>query len=678
MGSSVVSASLAGASLSDTAGVNFVAGPAAGLTIANAASNGQSATVGGVVANAPSVRLADANGNGIANATVTFAVASGGGSITDGVRTTDGAGVATVGSWRVGPSTGTNTLTATAGSFVMTFTATAVAGAPGSVVLSGGDGQTAMAGTTVPIAPAVKVTDASGNPVSGTTVNFFVESGGGSLTGATATTNASGIASAGSWKLGNVAGPNTLTAGAVGLSGTVTFSATGLTGPAALIAIANAASNNQSAQAGTAVAIPPSVKVTDAVGNAVAGASVTFAVASGGGSITGTGATTNASGIATLGSWTLGSSAGSNTVSATLAGVAGATVTFTATATPIPPLVIAITGGVERGQTVSLSFTQSGASIPASAVTLTLSPADAGSVNSDGTVKLLKTGSLTMTATSSGATGSTTVTVTQPPLFVFDLLRDGVRHIWQAAIDGGDLVQLTQNGSDNQHGSRVGDRLAYAGARNGANFEIFSMIVSTGTETNLTNNAFADRDPNLSPDGQRIVYVSAQTGLDRARYMNVDGTNNGPVADNTANAGAIEISPAWSPASDIVIFSSTAGSSADLWIATTLGGVATKLPAPANSTDTEIGPVWNAAGQIAFHTTRSGGDEIWITNTAGSSATKLTDGASPSWTTDGRVVFVRYTGATGSLYWVDPANPGVVHPISVGGGNAQRPSVIRP
>ena len=61
--------------------------------------------------------------------------------------------------------------------------------------------------------------------------------------------------------------------------------------------------------------------------------SVTFAVASGGGSVTGLTAMTNASGIATVGRWTLGTSAGANSLTATSAGLSGSPVTFSATGT---------------------------------------------------------------------------------------------------------------------------------------------------------------------------------------------------------------------------------------------------------------------------------------------------------------------------------------------------------
>ena len=46
----------------------------------------------------------------------------------------------------------------------------------------------------VSIGPGVRVVDQFGNPVAGATVNFVVTNGGGSLIGATQTTNAQGAA----------------------------------------------------------------------------------------------------------------------------------------------------------------------------------------------------------------------------------------------------------------------------------------------------------------------------------------------------------------------------------------------------------------------------------------------------------------------------------------------------
>src|SRR5206468_3575377 len=144
----------------------------------------------------------------------------------------------------------------------------------------------------------------------------------------TSTSNGSGIAAT-TWTLGTAAGTQTVQA--TGAGSPVSFSATATAGAAATIA-ANSATS-QSATAGTAVSTPPSVIVKDANGNPVAQVAVTFAVAPGNGTITGASQTTNASGVATVGSWTLSATAGLNTLTATSTGLSGSPVTFSATGT---------------------------------------------------------------------------------------------------------------------------------------------------------------------------------------------------------------------------------------------------------------------------------------------------------------------------------------------------------
>ncbi len=89
----------------------------------------------------------------------------------------------------------------------MQFTATGTVGAASKMVMNAGNGQTVHVGTAVTIPPSVLVTDANNNPVSGVAVSFAVNSGGGSVTGNAATTNASGIATVGSWTLGTTPAP---------------------------------------------------------------------------------------------------------------------------------------------------------------------------------------------------------------------------------------------------------------------------------------------------------------------------------------------------------------------------------------------------------------------------------------------------------------------------------------
>ena len=105
--------------------------------------------------------------------------------------------------------------------------------AAATLAIQAGDNQTATAGSQVAVDPAVLVTDGGGNPVASVAVTFAVATGGGSIGGANAVTDASGIAEVGGWTLGPIAGPNTLTATSAGLSGSpVTFHATGTAGSA--------------------------------------------------------------------------------------------------------------------------------------------------------------------------------------------------------------------------------------------------------------------------------------------------------------------------------------------------------------------------------------------------------------------------------------------------------------
>jgi len=102
---------------------------------------------------------------------------------------------------------------------------------PATITLASGNNQSGVAGQALANPLVVKVTDNSGNPVSGKAITFAVTAGGGTLTGGATqlvvNADASGLASV-TLNLGLVPGPNTVTATAVGLSGSpITFSATG-------------------------------------------------------------------------------------------------------------------------------------------------------------------------------------------------------------------------------------------------------------------------------------------------------------------------------------------------------------------------------------------------------------------------------------------------------------------
>lgn len=224
----------------------------------------------------------------------------------------------------VSPASGTGT-TATGlavGNSMITATAGGVAGSASLTVMrkpnaeddsySGTAGQLLSPGAT-PTIPTLLANDDAGSPA-GSITSVRVDG-----TDHPLPLPQGGIPFAGGllqlWSDGNFS-VSTLTAGQftfrytltnAGGSDDATVSVTmGVGSPAAMIALSDA---DQTATAGTAVAEPPSVRVTDAGGNPVADVAVTF-TPDPVGSVTGSPATTDANGVATAGSWTLGTIVG--------------------------------------------------------------------------------------------------------------------------------------------------------------------------------------------------------------------------------------------------------------------------------------------------------------------------------------------------------------------------------
>lgn len=301
----------------------------------------QAGIVGVPLVNNIVVRVTDSKDRPVQSQQVTFTPAdASSGQAVPPSATTNADGQASV-QWVLGAVAGTQTMLAKAvgngapANLSVIFTATASSSVPAKVEKVAGDAQTATAGTAVATAPAVKVTDANGNPVAGVGVTFAVASGGGSVNPTTpVASDANGIAAVTSWTLGAVAGPNTLTATAAGtgISGNpATFTATGAVGAAAKLGLAVAPSTT--AASGVALATQPQVQIQDAAGNAVASANVavTVSLSPASGTLSG-GATTvqtDASGLAAFSGLTISGTAGPYTLQFGASGLAAATAPVT-------------------------------------------------------------------------------------------------------------------------------------------------------------------------------------------------------------------------------------------------------------------------------------------------------------------------------------------------------------
>jgi hypothetical protein len=284
--------------------------------------------------------------------------------VTGATPTTNANGEAAVGSWRLGTTPGTNTLTATApGTVAVTFNAIGEAGSGSALEFDVAPPTTVPSGNILTPAPVVQIVDAVGNPVAASGIPITISiSSGGSLGGGALTRNTDAN--------GRVSFVGVTASGAVG-SYTLTFSGQGAPLNASLSITVGATSAAQSslvlAPATISSGGTTTVTVTarDAAGNPISNASVALTAEPGPGSFGDASLTTGSDGEA---STTFSTTAtGTQTISATITGPIGgpvvesadlsvqaaATTTNISGHTPSPSI---------RGDPVTVTFTVSAAS----------------------------------------------------------------------------------------------------------------------------------------------------------------------------------------------------------------------------------------------------------------------------------------------------------------------------
>jgi uncharacterized protein YccT (UPF0319 family) len=315
---------------SGTITITVTVGPAAQLTITTQPS--ATVTSGVAFPQQPVIQLRDAGGLAVSQAgvVVTAALASGtgtlGGTLT---ATTDASGAATFANLAI---------TGAAGAFTVSFSAPSLTGATSGTITIGGAGaatqlaitiqpsSAATSGVAFAQQPVIQLRDAGGLAVSqaGVVVTAALASGTGTLGGTvTATTNASGVATFTSLTITGAAGAFTVSFSAPALtgatSGTVTIPV--VAGPATQLTLTTQPS--AAPASGIVFAQQPVVQLRDAVGNAVTlgGVSVTAAIATGSGALSGTATvTTNANGVAIFTNLAITGAIGSQTLSFSAAG----------------------------------------------------------------------------------------------------------------------------------------------------------------------------------------------------------------------------------------------------------------------------------------------------------------------------------------------------------------------
>ena len=445
------------------------------------------------------------------------------------------------------------------------------------------------AGESVSPIPAVRVTNMEGRPMSGIAVSFALL-GGGTIARSSTLTDADGSATVGIWTLGSVAGASTVTA-RIGSGASIAFTAAAKHGPVARVS--HVSGNGQMAVAGTILSRPLAVRVTDQYGNAVPRSAVSFTVISGNGGMAGGPALSDAFGVATSGSWTLGGSVGAQQVSAESE---GARTEFTAYACE------------ELCSSAQLLFVQDG---------------EIHTTN-------LLTGDSRLLINGSGRDGHPAWSPDgQRIAFDRDLTKGGQllgsgMELFLANADGSSVVRRAV-GFHSPAWSPDGRWLAVSVNDCIYRCEMYLLKVEDDGSAPL-HIASAAAYPAWSPDGTKIAFVSlsGDDGYNELRVMNADGS--GLTSITARDEGAL-FRPSWSPDGRRIAFSKCALGACSIYTVNSDGSALAQLTSAGSS----FGPAWSLDGtRIAFTVWDVG--VLFVPADGGSSPVLIIpSGHSPAW-----------------------------------------------
>lgn len=226
--------------------------------------------------------------------------------------------------------------------------------------------------------------------------------------------------------------------------------------------------------------------------------------------------------------------------------------------------------------------------------------------------------------------------------------------LWRVPAAGGTPEIVSVGGSviTNLSASPGGKTLAFV--ENTQNVDVWRISGDGKPASRLISSTSNEHNPQYSPDGSRIVFLSDRTGKYEIWTAEADGKNPRRITDTPFEVG----SPRFSPDGLQIAFFAKDGETSSIFTISAEGGAARQLT---SETSRNILPAWSADGRwIYFTSNRAGEMNVWKMSADGSGeAVQITkDGAfqaAPA--PDGKIVFYSKTNASDGL-WRVPAEGG--------------------
>jgi len=160
-----------------------------------------------------------------------------------------------------------------------------------------------------------------------------------------------------------------------------------------------------------------------------------------------------------------------------------------------------------------------------------------------------------------------------------------------------------------------GEQIAFVEPLDDANIW---QLAPAGKPRKLIASNHADHSAQLSPDGQRVVFVSDRSGGEELWRCRADGSNQQQLTQRNAPTG----SPRWSPDGRWILFDSREDGNSELFLISAEGGPLRRLT---RDKANDSLPCWSPDGQtVYFRSNRSGSQQLWKMPAQGGAATQLT------------------------------------------------------
>ncbi len=202
-------------------------------------------------------------------------------------------------------------------------------------------------------------------------------------------------------------------------------------------------------------------------------------------------------------------------------------------------------------------------------------------------------------------------------------------------------------------------QIAYVSERSG-NPQLWIMNSDGTNQRQLTTLKDGACEPDWSPDGQRLVFISPCPSMISGRFIKFPGSSLHVINADGSGMTALPLAPegdydpAWSPDGKEIAFTSLKDGHPQIYILNLVTNI--RQPLSINSYD-EKQPAWSPDGRTIAFVRLYGTNQIWIMSADGSNQRQVTrddqyNNLWPSWTPDGQIIFFGQTNLDAVVPWL--------------------------